>query len=197
MKNSALPMKINEIDINDITKFKFQLGDDNVGMDIDADLDEGWIAIRWNPEDWWKHSPNYSWTFNLTDELWKRLTNIIGKSRALRWADDCAKGILIDGPPSWDMTVTTHTSEFKWQNSCNYPEGFWKFYSELEKFCDSLYSMIKPDLSMTFAASICHNFPDSGERSAHITERGLVLQRGISDKEVYLPLPCDQKKCAP
>ena len=189
-------MEINEIDINDIVKFKFDLGDEYVGMNIDADLDEGWIAVKWNPEDWWKHSPNYSWTFNLTDELWERLTNIIGGSRVLRWIKDCAKGRLIDGPPSWGMAVTTHTSELNWENSCNYPEGFWEFYSELEKYCDSLYSMIKPDLSMTFAASIYHSTPDSGERSAQITERGLVLQRRISDKEVYLPLPCDRKKLA-
>ena len=45
-------MEINEIDTSDIIKFKFQLGDDNVGMDIEADLDEGWIAVRWDPEDW-------------------------------------------------------------------------------------------------------------------------------------------------
>ena len=189
-------MEINEIDTSDIIKFKFQLGDDNVGMDIEADLDEGWIAVRWDPEDWWKHSPNYSWTFDLTDELWKRLTNIIGKNRALRWVDNRAKGILIDGPPSWDMTVTMRTSEFKWQNSCNYPEGFWGFYSELEEYCDGLYSLIKPDLSMAFAASIHHNFPDLGERSAQITEKGLVLNRGTSDEEVYLPLPCDRMKLA-
>ena len=196
MVTTTLPMEISEIDVKDIVKFKFDLGDDHVGMNIDADLDEKWIAVKWNPEDWWKHSPNYSWTFNLTDELWKRLMDIVGKSKVLGWMKDCAKCNIIDDLPSWDMAVTTHTSDLNWQNSCNYPEGFWGFYSELEQYCDSLYPMIKPDLSMTFAASIYHDFPDSGERSAHITERGLVLQRGISDKEVYLPLPCDRKKLA-
>ena len=108
MVTTTLPMEISEIDVKDIVKFKFDLGDEYVGMNIDADLDEGWIAVKWNPEDWWKHSPNYSWTFNLTDELWKRLMDIVGKSKVLRWMKDCAKCNLIDDLPSWDMAVTTH-----------------------------------------------------------------------------------------
>lgn len=187
-------MEITEIVANDVTKFSFKLGDDYVGMDIDADLDEGWIAVRWDAEDWWKHCPNYSWTFNLTDELWIRLTRIIENSKVLEWKNGRAEDKLIGDCPSWNMVIATHTSEFNLQSRYDYPEGFWEFYRELEKYCDTLYSMIKPDLSMTFAASIHHHFPNSEEMSAQITERGLVLHRETFDEEVYLPLPCDRKE---
>lgn len=170
-----------------IVRWSFESSDYSDSMEVSLDRRCRWMHFRLSawPEEF--HKPEYSWTFPLDDALWSRFTKILDRHKPLDWEPGLHHQYMILNPIEWEMKAETSDNNRNWGGN-NYPESFWDFYEDLERFCTDMYSKIAPPSDFH---GISLRFGCNPERSVIMNSCGLIVDDGLGGRTVCGTTPED------